>query len=92
MFIRTISAHAEDGQWSWHENGPVLPFERAEVYRARRIRDRFSRGLLVEYLAAFGITVDEPASFGAGVLVRQRVTWSTRRESLDDVRRARGLA
>jgi hypothetical protein len=92
MFIRTISAHAEDGRWSWDESGAVQSFERPDAYRARRIRDRFSRSLLVEYLTALGIAVDEPASFGRGVLVRHRVTWSTRRESIADVRLARALS
>lgn len=91
-FIRTISAHAEDGRWSWDESGAVLPFERPQAYGARRIRERLTRNLLVEYLAAMGIDVDEPTRYGAGCLVRQQVTWRTRRERVDAVRRSWGLA
>jgi hypothetical protein len=89
---RTIDAHAEDGRWSWYEDGPVQPFERPDAYRVRRIRDRFPRPLLIEYLGALGIAVDEPTAFGPGILVRQRVAWSTRREGLDQARRSWGLS
>ncbi len=91
-FIRVIVADAEDGRWSWHSNGSPLPFERQHAYHARRIRDRFTRALLIEYLAALGIAVDDPARFGAGVLVRQHVNWSTRRESIEQMRHTRGLS
>lgn len=91
-FMRTIAAHAEDGRWSWHSTGSPLPFERQGAYHARRIRDRFTRALLVEYLAALGIAVDDPGRFGSGVLVHQRVSWPTRPESIAHVRRTRGLS
>lgn len=90
--VRTIAAHAEDGRWSWHSTGSPLSFEHTDAYGARRVRDRFSRALLVEYLAALGIVVDEPYRFGTGVRVRQRVSWSRRRQSIAQVRRSRGLS
>lgn len=71
MYIRTIAAHAEDGRWTWDDLGTVQPFERVERYKARRIRDRFDRPLLIEYLAALGIRVDDPAFFGSGIGIRQ---------------------
>lgn len=86
MYVRTISAIAEDGRWSWHVSGIPQPFERRERYHARRIRDRLDRPLLVGYLAALGIDVDRESFFEAGVLVRQRVTYSVRTMTADEVR------
>jgi len=78
MYERTIAAYAEDGHWSWDESGSPLPFEQPERYSARRIRDRFDRGLLVDYLGALGIDVDSPEFYGEAVLITQIAT--------DDVR------
>jgi hypothetical protein len=30
MGVRSITAHAEDGRWSWHLQGDQQPFERVE--------------------------------------------------------------
>ncbi|MBY5163697.1 hypothetical protein [Salsipaludibacter albus] len=49
-----------------------------ERYDARRIRDRFDRELLVDYLAALGIAVDDPDFYGDGRTLRQRVPWKSR--------------
>jgi hypothetical protein len=74
MYRRTISANAEDGKWSWRVSGDPLPFERVERYDARRIRDRFDRSLLIEYLSAVGIHADDPAFYRDGFLVQQLET------------------
>ncbi len=50
-------------------------------------RERFDRPLLVQYLHALGIEVDDPAFYGEGVAVRQKVGWARRRESAAEVRR-----
>lgn len=86
MFRRTIAAHAEDGHWSWHESGKPLPFEHPERYTARRIRDRLDRKLLTEYLREIGITVDDEASYSEAALVRQHVSWPTRKQTLAEAR------
>lgn len=85
--IRTLAAHAEDGRWRWHEAGSPQAFESTDRYAARRVRDRFDRALLVEYLSALGIRVDDPAFFNDGVSVVQRVDWTVRRESASEFRR-----
>jgi hypothetical protein len=86
MHVRTIAAHAEDGRWSWMTNGPVQPFEKPKRYEARRVRDRFDRVLLVEYLFAIGIHVDDPAFYGNGFGLRQIVSYERRRETSAQVR------
>lgn len=85
--VRTIAAHAEDGQWSWHASGALQPFERPERYTARRKRDRLDRPLLVSYLEALGIRVDDDGFYGDGLGLRQIVEDERRRqESVADVR------
>jgi hypothetical protein len=86
MGVRALSAHAEDGRWKWHESGTPQSFEHPERYRSRRIRDRLDRDLLIEYLVALGIHVDDPAFFGSGVGLRQLVDWSRREVSVADWR------
>jgi hypothetical protein len=55
MYIRSISATATDGRWEWFLYGNPLDFENACRYGARRIKDRFDRELLIDYLHALGI-------------------------------------
>jgi hypothetical protein len=87
--VRTIAAHATDGRWSWQADGEAQSFERPERYQARRIRDRLDRPLLVEYLRALGILVDEAAFYGVGFSLRQVVDYPRRRESAAQIRERR---
>ncbi|MGD0083624.1 MAG: hypothetical protein ABSD78_10560 [Acidimicrobiales bacterium] len=68
-YIRTLAAYCEDGRWQWHATGLVQPFEDPDRYLARRIRHRLDRPLLVAYLAALGIHVDDSPSFGDAVAI-----------------------
>jgi hypothetical protein len=86
MRVRTIAAHAEDGRWSWNASGPLQPFELPERYSARRKRDRLDRPLLVRYLEAIGLRVDDDAFYGDGLGLRQVVKYRRRQETLDEVR------
>jgi hypothetical protein len=43
-------------------------------------------GLLVEYLNAMGIAVDDEACYTEAALVRQRVTWKTCEQTLAGAR------
>ncbi|MBQ0892680.1 hypothetical protein KBX37_06105 [Micromonospora sp. U56] len=92
MYVRTIAAQAEDGRRSWHESGRPQWFEHVERYSRRLKRDRLDRQLLVEYLLALGIDVDNDAAYGASTLIRQRVTWSTRKQTLPEARKEWGLS
>lgn len=85
-YVRSIAAHAEDRRWSWCAQGPVQPFEQPDVYRARRIRDRFTRPMLVSYLRSLGIEVDDNNRFGKTLLFRQIVPWPTRQMTWEQAR------
>jgi hypothetical protein len=85
-YIRTVGAYAEDRRWSWSTLGSPLPFERTGAYRARRVRDRFDRAMLVDYLVQLGIVVDDDNAYGQATLIRQNVSWSIRRETLQQAR------
>ena len=90
MYIRSISATATDGRWQWYESGEPLPFEDTERYGARIKRNRFDRAMLLTYLTALGIPVDDVA-YGTATLHQAQVSWSTREVSLDAERRLFGL-
>ena len=67
--VRTVAAVAEDGRWSWHAEGPVQPFERTSAYASTTVADRLTRRMLVEYLDALGIAVDDAARYGAASVI-----------------------
>jgi hypothetical protein len=71
--VRTLATYAEDGRWDGEESGEVRSFEVTDRYLGRRKRDRLDRALLVEYLSALGIRVDDAHFFGTGVVVTQNV-------------------
>lgn len=71
MSIRTLSAHATDGRWSWEESGTPFAFEETGRHTARRKRDRLDRDLLLSYLVALGIPVDDDA-YGPATLHQGR--------------------
>jgi hypothetical protein len=53
--MRSITMMNDGGKWTFDEIGDRLSFENAEVYKARRIRDRFSFELLAYYLKQLGL-------------------------------------
>jgi hypothetical protein len=65
-----------------------LPFERTDAYAARQVRHRFTRALLVDYLNALGIAVDDHRSYGDATLVHRHVTWTTRQQTLQEAQRS----
>lgn len=91
MYVRTVAAHAEDGRWSWHEGGEPQEYEQTDRYRARLKRNRLDRPLLLEYLSALGIDVDNDEAYGSAVVVRQRANWPTRKLTLKEARHWWGL-
>jgi hypothetical protein len=94
MYVRTIDAGIFDrGRWEFETRGAVQPFEHVDGYAARRIRDRFNRRTLLEYLGALGIDADEPTFYREAVLVQEDTRGWRRRgrdrwcASLEEARR-----
>lgn len=85
MHVRALSAHAEDGRWGWYESGTPYPFEETDRYARRRKRDRFDRELLLTYLAALGIPVDDE-EYGEATLHQGRQWPGTREVDLAEAR------
>lgn len=53
---RVLGASDDGGRWVFRDGGEPLPFEDTSRYAARRTRDRFTEGTLLEYLAVgYGI-------------------------------------
>jgi hypothetical protein len=84
-YIRTLSAHATDGRWGWYESGAAFAFEETERYSARVKRHRFDREMLLRYLAALDITVEDE-SYGVATLLQQVVDWTPYEETLAEAR------
>jgi hypothetical protein len=55
MYVRTIDAGISMKAAGGDTSGTPQPFENVERYKARLVRDRFDRALLLEYLAALDI-------------------------------------
>jgi len=90
MHLRTLAAHCEDGRWSWHESGKLQPFETPSRYKVRLVRNRLDRTLLVSYLSALEIDVDDPTFFGDAWAIREIVAWPTRRVPVQEWRNENG--
>jgi hypothetical protein len=54
-YRRSIAAANDGGRWVFEESGERYPFEKPGFYTLTRKRDRFTRELLAEYLAHFGL-------------------------------------
>lgn len=86
-YVRTIDCGVFDsGRWSFEARGTEQPFEELEAYSARRVRDRFTRPMLLRYLSALEIDADTMSSYGPAVLVRQRFVRVSWRATLDEAR------
>ena len=54
-YVRSIAALNDGGRWTFEESGTPFPFEETGLYRARRIKDRFTLDMLKHHLAALGL-------------------------------------
>ena len=54
-YRRAIGSMNDGGRWSFVDEGDRYPFERVDLYESTRKRDRFSRAVLADYLAALGL-------------------------------------
>ena len=54
-YRRSIAAANDGGRWVFDELGEPFDFEKLELYKAKKKRDRFTRAVLEECLGHFGI-------------------------------------
>jgi hypothetical protein len=86
-YVRTIDCGVFDsGRWSFDARGTEQPFEERAAYSARRVRDRFTRPMLLRYLSALGIDADTMSTYGPAVLVQARFVRVSWRATLDEAR------
>lgn len=62
QFTRGVDAGTTGGKWHFRSVGPEQDFETPTRYRAKLKRDRLTRVMIFDYMAAFGL--DGPAIFG----------------------------
>jgi hypothetical protein len=69
---RSIVAANNGGKWVFGQTGAAFPFEDENSYRARLVRDRFPRTLLLRYLQELNASLDgtrtSPFEHGPGKL------------------------
>ena len=58
---RVVRAMKDSPRWDFYTEGEPLHFEDQNAYMARRVRDRFQREALLDYLARWGAPVRDPA-------------------------------
>ena len=51
---RLIRSMKDEPRWEFYQKGAPLQFEKLDYYKKRRIKDRFSEELLLEYLLMMG--------------------------------------
>lgn len=86
-YVRTIDCGVFDsGRWSFEVHGTEQSFEEPDAYNSRRVRDRFTRPMLLRYLSALGIEADRTSSYGLAVLVQARLVRVSWRATLDEAR------
>jgi hypothetical protein len=55
-YVRTLYAMNDGGRWVFGQSGEPFPFEKQEQYQSRRVKDRFTFGMLKEYLHHLGLS------------------------------------
>lgn len=54
-YRRAIAAMKDGDRWVFHQSGEPFPFEQPANYGVPQTRDRFTREMLISYLAEFGL-------------------------------------
>lgn len=79
---RMIRAFRDDTRWDFYQEGEPLPFEDLGAYRRRRIRDRFTREMLMAYCGQMGFSLENDLLFpdvDEAVLLSGRADWTNER-------------
>jgi hypothetical protein len=53
-----VSAFNDGDRWVWQRTGQIQPFEETATYKSRKIKDRFTKEMLVRYCNALSIPLD----------------------------------
>jgi hypothetical protein len=78
---RWVQAIRDGDRWVWESRGPEFPFEDAERYARRRIRDRLDTQAIASYCNALGINLLDPHGYGpTGAFLRFRPSPTARIE------------
>lgn len=72
LLVRSIVAANDGGKWVFETTGEQLPFERPDRYSSRRKTDRFTSGLLYEYLRQLHVPIDAQPDWAGTVLVEMK--------------------
>ncbi len=68
---RSIAAADDGGRWTFEQFGRPFDFERVTAYSRSRIRDRFTEGMLFEYLRSLGVPSTSQLELDSVVLVER---------------------
>lgn len=69
-YVRTVSVTQDGTRWRFDQGGTVQDFEDLAAYRRRRVVDRFTLSMLIDYAAALGVHPFDPDFYlGPSVLV-----------------------
>jgi hypothetical protein len=83
----SVGAFNDGGRWVWQHVGAEQLFEETAVYKARKVKDRFTPDMLRRYCGALAIPLDVNAYGPDGLLDRpMNVETTQRRESLAEAR------
>jgi hypothetical protein len=63
-YVRTISVTQDGARWRFDAAGEVQPFEDESAYKQRRIADRLTAEMLVQYAAALGLRPFDESFYG----------------------------
>lgn len=91
---RTVYVMNDGGRWAFTAQGAPQPFEELAVYKARRVRDRFTPDMLKRYACSLGVFMDDPDFYtGEGALLKtgDPLPPGQRPMSLSEARRELGL-
>ena len=58
---RIVRSMRDSPRWQFYAEGEVQPYENVSAYNARRVKERLTRELTLQYLSAWGAPVQEPA-------------------------------
>jgi hypothetical protein len=74
-YVRTISVVRDGARWRFDAGGTVQDFEDVEAYKRRKVTERFTADMLVDYAAALGLEPFDDEFFpGPCVLVSNPAT------------------